>query len=54
MSHEQDLSFLDVSEVLQVLFPVAYSNFFFQAASRDFINETNLSAPPVGLGIPFV
>jgi alpha-beta hydrolase superfamily lysophospholipase len=51
MSHEQDLSFLDVSEVLQVLFPVAYSPFFFQTASGDSSGEADLRFIEVDEGI---
>ena len=50
MSHKQDLTFLDVSEVLQVMFPVAYSPFFFQAASGDSLNEAEISFIEVEAG----
>lgn len=33
MSHETDLSFLDRPEILQIIFPVVYSPFYFPAAS---------------------
>ena len=35
MSHETDISFLDRPEILEILFPIAYSPFYFQMASGD-------------------
>jgi len=35
MSHESDLSFLDISEILEVLFPVVYFPFYFPQAGGN-------------------
>jgi len=51
MSHEQNLDFLDISEVLQVLFPIAYSPHFFQIDSKDLGNEVNIRFIEVDKGI---
>ncbi len=34
MSHEIDLSFLDLPEILEIVFPLAYSNFYFPTRSQ--------------------
>ncbi|MEM2934111.1 MAG: alpha/beta hydrolase [Methanocellales archaeon] len=34
MSHEIDLSFLDLPEILELVFPLAYSNFYFSSCSQ--------------------
>jgi alpha-beta hydrolase superfamily lysophospholipase len=35
MSHEIDLSFLDIPEILEIVFPLAYANFYFPSAQPD-------------------
>jgi alpha-beta hydrolase superfamily lysophospholipase len=37
MSHDIDISFLDIPEILEVIFPVAYSPFLFRPPSRGSI-----------------
>ncbi len=32
MSHQSDLSFLDRPEILEIIFPVVYSHFYFPSA----------------------
>lgn len=41
MSHEMDISFLDKREILEVIFPVAYSPFLFGPPSRGCIPGAN-------------
>jgi alpha-beta hydrolase superfamily lysophospholipase len=51
MSHEIDLSFLDRPEILQTIFPVAYSPFYFMDDSQFSTDEADRYAIEVEPGI---
>jgi alpha-beta hydrolase superfamily lysophospholipase len=51
MSHEDDVSFLDKTEILQIIFPVVYSPFYFQMAGRSSLPDTAIRFIEVEKGI---
>ena len=51
MSHDMDISFLDIPEILEVIFPVAYSPFLFRPPSRDSIPGADTYFVEVGEGV---
>lgn len=51
MSHEDDISFLDKPEILQIIFPVVYSPFYFQMAGGHSSPDTTMRFIEVEEGI---
>lgn len=51
MSHESDISFLDRPEILEVVFPVAYSPFYFPAPSENRSDNATLHLVEVEEGV---
>jgi hypothetical protein len=51
MSHESDISFLDKPEILQIVFPIVYSPFYFQVAVGNSLPDTTLRFIKVEEGV---
>ena len=51
MSHESDISFLDKPEILEVIFPLAYSHFYFSSPSTNSLSGAAIHFIEVEEGI---